>query len=200
MGFDWYHESCPHGLPAGHCAEHPRALPHQRPPVGDWKVWVLYGGRGSGKTRAASGYILDQVLNHPIKTFLIVGANLRSVKVNMMGGDSGVIMASTDPVRFVPFQMAMRWDNGSLGGIFHSEDPDSLRGFHADVVWAGDPELWSHSEETWRNIKSCLRQPGSRMVVTGGKGLPDHLRGILRGIPEGEFERTVRFTEARLGT
>ena len=30
------------------------ALPHQLPPEGDWKTWVILGGRGAGKTRAGS--------------------------------------------------------------------------------------------------------------------------------------------------
>ena len=30
------------------------ALPHQLPPEGDWKTWVILGGRGAGKTRAGA--------------------------------------------------------------------------------------------------------------------------------------------------
>jgi len=32
--YDWYGESCPCGLPAGECREHPRARASQRPPDG----------------------------------------------------------------------------------------------------------------------------------------------------------------------
>ncbi|MCH2168734.1 MAG: ATP-binding protein, partial [Oceanicola sp.] len=28
------------------------ALPHQLPPEGDWKTWIILGGRGAGKTHA----------------------------------------------------------------------------------------------------------------------------------------------------
>lgn len=31
------------------------ALPHQLPPEGDWKTWVIMGGRGAGKTRGRRG-------------------------------------------------------------------------------------------------------------------------------------------------
>lgn len=31
------------------------AFPHQLPPVGDWRSWVVMGGRGAGKTRAGAG-------------------------------------------------------------------------------------------------------------------------------------------------
>ena len=30
------------------------ALPHQLPPEGAWKSWVIMGGRGAGKTRAGA--------------------------------------------------------------------------------------------------------------------------------------------------
>ena len=30
------------------------ALPHQLPPEGAWKTWVVMGGRGAGKTRAGA--------------------------------------------------------------------------------------------------------------------------------------------------
>ena len=32
------------------------ALPHQLPPEGDWRSWVILGGRGAGKTRAVGVY------------------------------------------------------------------------------------------------------------------------------------------------
>jgi len=31
------------------------ALPHQLPPAGDWRSWIILGGRGAGKTRAGGG-------------------------------------------------------------------------------------------------------------------------------------------------
>ena len=37
------------------------ALPHQLPPEGDWKSWVIMGGRGAGKTRAGSEWVRRKV-------------------------------------------------------------------------------------------------------------------------------------------
>ena len=37
------------------------ALPHQLPPQGDWKSWVIMGGRGAGKTRAGSEWVRSKV-------------------------------------------------------------------------------------------------------------------------------------------
>lgn len=37
------------------------ALPHQLPPDGDWRTWVIMGGRGAGKTRAGSEWVRAEV-------------------------------------------------------------------------------------------------------------------------------------------
>ncbi len=37
------------------------ALPHQLPPEGAWKTWVIMGGRGAGKTRAGAEWVRAQV-------------------------------------------------------------------------------------------------------------------------------------------
>jgi phage terminase large subunit-like protein len=37
------------------------ALPHQLPPDGDWRAWVVLGGRGAGKTRAGSEWVRSMV-------------------------------------------------------------------------------------------------------------------------------------------
>ena len=38
-------------------------LPHQIPPDGIWDVWMLLGGRGSGKTMAGTHFVLDHLLS-----------------------------------------------------------------------------------------------------------------------------------------
>ncbi|MBN2630003.1 MAG: ATP-binding protein, partial [Rhodobacteraceae bacterium] len=37
------------------------ALPHQLPPEGAWKTWVIMGGRGAGKTRAGAEWVRSMV-------------------------------------------------------------------------------------------------------------------------------------------
>ena len=37
------------------------AHPHQLPPDGDWRSWVILGGRGAGKTRAGAEWVRAQV-------------------------------------------------------------------------------------------------------------------------------------------
>ena len=37
------------------------ALEHQLPPAGNWRTWVIMGGRGAGKTRAGSEWVRSEV-------------------------------------------------------------------------------------------------------------------------------------------
>ncbi|MEO0653522.1 MAG: ATP-binding protein, partial [Pseudomonadota bacterium] len=37
------------------------AMPHQVAPDGDWRSWVVLGGRGAGKTRAGAEWVRAQV-------------------------------------------------------------------------------------------------------------------------------------------
>ena len=37
------------------------AMDHQMAPDGDWKTWVILGGRGAGKTRAGAEWVRSQV-------------------------------------------------------------------------------------------------------------------------------------------
>ena len=39
--------------------------PHQRAPAGDWTTWLVAGGRGTGKTSAASAYVYEHVMHGP---------------------------------------------------------------------------------------------------------------------------------------
>ncbi len=53
--YDWYGKPClcpKYDAEKARCPEHPRAHKYQRPPKGDWLVWNLCGGRGSGKRLA----------------------------------------------------------------------------------------------------------------------------------------------------
>lgn len=39
----------------------------QRPPDGDWRIWLFLGGRGAGKTRAGAEWIADGVAHVPVR-------------------------------------------------------------------------------------------------------------------------------------
>ena len=71
------------------------ALPHQLPPEGAWKTWVIMGGRGAGKTRAGAEWVRAQVEGaRPAdpgraRRVALVGETIDQVREVMVFGESG---------------------------------------------------------------------------------------------------------------
>jgi phage terminase large subunit-like protein len=53
------------------------ARPDQLPPVGDWSAWMMLGGRGAGKTRAAAEWVRARIEapphQHPPRRIALIG-------------------------------------------------------------------------------------------------------------------------------
>jgi len=73
---------------------------HQKTPKGDWKTWVIMGGRGAGKTRAGAEWVRAQVEgskpNDPgrCKRVALIAETLDQARDVMVFGESGVIACS----------------------------------------------------------------------------------------------------------
>ncbi len=73
------------------------ALPHQLPPHGDWRTWVILGGRGAGKTRAGAEWVRAMVEGptpHATGRAARVGLvaeTMDQAREVMVFGDSGIM-------------------------------------------------------------------------------------------------------------
>lgn len=129
--------------------EHARA--DQRPPKwGDaWLVWLLSGGRGSGKTRTGSE-LTHKVSNLTPRVHLIAatGPDLRDT---MIEGVSGILATSPPGKRplWEPSKKKLTWPNGCIGQGFSAEEPDRLRGPQAGFIWGDEPAHWDLVQECW---------------------------------------------------
>jgi phage terminase large subunit-like protein len=141
----------------------------QQPPPGDWRTWLIMGGRGSGKTRAGAEWV--QVMASGAVTPLriaLVAETLADAREVMVDGVSGLWRIARD--RRPTFEISRRrlvWPNGSVAQLFSSEDPESLRGPQFDLAWCDELGKWKHPQETWDMLQFGLRlghEP--RQVVT----------------------------------
>ena len=163
--YDWYAPGCPCSLPPGDCVTHPRARAAQRPPAGDWRVWVMQGGRGSGKSRSGAEFVIDAVKS---------GVSTRPLLVGQTAADVRDIMVQTilecSPPGFRPKYFSSRralvWPNQVSALLLSAEDPEQARGPNADLIWADELGAWSRSWETWRNLSLALRKGTTRAMVT----------------------------------
>ena len=141
------------------------AHPHQLPPEGDWRSWVILGGRGAGKTRAGAEWVRSMVEGaRPLdpgrcRRLALVGETQDQVREVMVHGDSG-ILASSPPdrkPRWVASRRTLVWPNGAEAMCFSAHDPDSLRGPQFDAAWADELAKWPRAQDTWDMLQFGLR-------------------------------------------
>ncbi|MGK7652578.1 DNA-packaging protein [Roseovarius sp. B08] len=141
------------------------AMDHQRPPEGDWRAWVILGGRGAGKTRAGAEWVRAQVEGaRPLdegrcKRLALVGETFDQVRDVMIFGESG-ILACSPPDRRPVWQATRKrlmWPNGATAQVFSAHDPESLRGPQFDGAWVDELAKWKKAQETWDMLQFGLR-------------------------------------------
>ena len=165
------------------------ALPHQLPPDGAWKTWVIMGGRGAGKTRAGAEWVRAQVEGSgprdagAARHVALVGETLDQVRDVMVLGESG-ILACSPPDRRPQWEAGRRrlvWPNGAEAQCFSAHDPESLRGPQFDAAWADELGKWPKAEETWDQLQFALRLgEAPRQVVTTTPRNVAVLKAILK--------------------
>ncbi len=142
------------------------ALPHQRITEGDWKTWVIMGGRGAGKTRAGSEWVRAQVEGaHPrdrgrARRVALVGETYDQAIAVMVKGESGILACSPPDRRpkFVAGERKLIWSNGAT----------PAEGF---ANAAGKLALFTNGG--WEFItpatgwQACLIPTGARLVFDG---------------------------------
>lgn len=163
------------------------ALPHQLPPEGAWKSWVIMGGRGAGKTRAGAEWVRAEVEGAgPLdpgraKHVALVGETIDQAREVMVLGESG-ILACSPPDRRPVWEAGRKrlvWPNGAVAQVFSAYQPESLRGPQFDAAWVDELAKWPRAEEAWDMLQFALRLGNHpRQVVTT---TPQNI-GVLKAI------------------
>ncbi|MDO9417958.1 DNA-packaging protein [Pararhizobium sp.] len=150
----------------------------QQPPTGDWRTWLLMGGRGSGKTRAGAEWVHALATAQGQRSDLrlaLVAETLGDAREIMVDGVSGICrIARENRPDFEASRRRLVWPNGAMAQIFSSEDPESLRGPQFHHAWCDELGKWKHATETWDMLQFGLRlgdQPHA-LVTTTPRPLP----------------------------
>jgi phage terminase large subunit-like protein len=143
-------------------------LPHQVPPSGRWRGWVLLGGRGSGKTDACTAYVNAHAmgppcLNGPSPHWIgIIAPTLGDAVTSCVNGPAGII-AHNSTARLVssPGGMIVRWPNGAEAKLFGASSPEDVERLRAGgnrcLVMAEELAAWRHLDAAWAHMKFGLR-------------------------------------------
>lgn len=136
------------------------ARPEQLQPKIAFTVWMLISGRGYGKTRTGSEFVLERIRSGVAKYIGLIGrskADVRDIMIEI--GESSLLKCS--PPWFMPkYQPSKRrivWPNGAVAMVYSGDEPDQLRGPQHDTVWVDELAKFQYPEETWDNIEMGLR-------------------------------------------
>ncbi len=164
------------------------AMEHQIAPDGDWKTWVILGGRGAGKTRAGAEWVRQKVEGaRPLERGIarrvaLVGETIEQVREVMIFGESG-ILACSPPDRRPTWEATRKrllWPNGAIGQVFSAYDPDRLRGPQFDAAWVDELAKWKKPRAAWDMLQFGLRLGAApQQVVTTTPQNTAVLREIL---------------------
>ncbi len=138
-----------------------------------WRVWLILGGRGAGKTRAGAEWVRAKALGRSAddapaaKRIALVGETLADVRRVMIEGVSGLLAVHGAPERphYEPSKGQLVWPSGAMAQVFSAEDPDSLRGPQFDAAWCDEVAKWRHPERTWNMLQFALRLGANPQVV-----------------------------------
>ncbi len=147
--------------------------------IKQWRVWLLLGGRGSGKTRAGAEWVRSLALfsatdeatsprvaagsrnasrNAPPRIAL-VGKTLGDVRNVMIEGQSGLlaIHPAHERPEFEPSKRRLTWPNGAVAELFSADEAEALRGPQFTAAWCDELAKWRGAERAWDMLQFALR-------------------------------------------
>lgn len=168
----------------------------QQPPEGDWRTWLLIGGRGSGKTRAGSEWVhaVASAGRQSDLRIALVAETLGDAREVMIDGISGICrIARRHRPAFEVSRRRLLWPNGAMAQVFSSEDPESLRGPQFHMAWADELGKWKYPQETWDMLQFGLRlgELPRQLVTTTPRPIP-----LLKALLADHSSRVARMPTA----
>jgi phage terminase large subunit-like protein len=131
----------------------------QQVPASDWSTCVVMGGRGFGKTRAGSEWILSLVRGRAAPRIALVGATLAEARRVMVEGDSGLLEVAGPWIReWRPSLGTLKFRDGAVAQLFSGHSPELLRGPQHDYAWCDELAKWEEAQESWDMLQFGLRR------------------------------------------
>ena len=145
-------------------------------PLGNWFVWLLLGGRGSGKTRAAVEALIDRVWQGYWKRSALVARTSADARDVLIEGESGVMAKAPKDFRpiYEPSKRRLVWPNGALTTLYSADEPDLLRGPQHDGAVCDELATWKQLD-AWSNLLLGLRLGQDPRVIVATTPRPTNL-------------------------
>lgn len=148
------------------------ARANQLPPEGDWFTWILMFGRGGGKTKAASEYVISEVIRGERDRIGVVGRTAADVRDVMVTGQSGLLAVARlrgIQAHHEPSKRLITFSNGVTITTYSAESGDALRGPEHSLVWADELAAWPKGKgdaDAFTNLLFGLRLGNPKLIVS----------------------------------
>ena len=132
----------------------------QRPPAGDWDVWMALAGRGWGKTRTGAEWAIDMARTlGPESRGALVGPTAESTRDVLVKGESGILACAPATFRpeYFPSRRELVYPNGAIQTLYSAEEPDRLRGPQHHYGWFDELAAWKKLREAWDMAQLGMR-------------------------------------------
>lgn len=135
------------------------ARPKQIAPDWKWLYWLILAGRGFGKTRIGSEWVIERAMKgRRGERGALVAETASDARDVMVEGESGIIACSPPWFRpkYEPSKRRLTWPNGVRATTFSAEEPDQLRGPQFHWAWGDEPAKWKYAD-AWDQLRFGLR-------------------------------------------
>lgn len=157
------------------------ARPDQLPPGGDWREWLVIGGRGSGKTRVGAETLKQWIEDDPGGEWAIIAPTYGDTWATCVEGPSGILAAfgtTRAEVKAGKHPLIKHYWRSWAYIEFHdgtiirlgSADDGALRiqGKNLKGCWCDEIGLWLRWETAWdESVQFAVREGQARIIATG---------------------------------
>jgi phage terminase large subunit-like protein len=172
------------------------------PRTGDWRVFYLQGGRGSGKTRAGAQGLADLVLADPVPDgeYAIVAPTYADAWTKCVEGESGILkalgtsMSEIKDHKSKTVRSAWRTYGQVIlhsGTVIYADSAAEgglrIQGRNLRAAWCDEIGLWDKWDTTWNeSLKYAVRQGVSVIIATGTPKASRPARALVRSLIRNE--------------
>jgi len=181
-----------------------KARPEQLPPEGPWQTLFLRGGRGGGKTYAASHILAEEILADPLREsegpgqWAVVAPTYADARDTGIEAESGLLAAfgtSAQEVAAGKSRLVALWNRslGELrlrdGSVVFADGADDgalrIQGKNLRGIWCDEIGLWRRWAQAFdESIGYALRKGAARLIVTGTPKADLPARALVRRLLE----------------
>ena len=134
----------------------PHARASQRPPEGEWDVWMALAGRGWGKTRVGAEWAISQARRYDRGA--LIGPTAADTRDVLVEGESGILACAPATFRpvYEPSKRRLTYPNGAIQMCYSADEPNRLRGPQHHYGWFDELAAWRYME-TWDMAQLGMR-------------------------------------------